>query len=1282
MFNPAQDRTLGLSSDALPTWNNEPLLAPLRLRGTESLGKLYRYTLDVATIESPTLGLWQAQELVVPDKLIGKVIDISIAFDGNGLFGQHQLERGDVAHIGPNRRTISGLITGMKQTGIENRRAHYSFVVRPWLWLATKNCESRIFQDASVVDIIDRILKERYHFPVVMELGAPGLRSGYPKRDYVRQMWESDFEFLTRIWREWGIYYLFDGMTLVLCDSPGSHKQHGDAYHTIRYHAPDSRHVEEEHIHRLEVSRQITTGKVSLIDYDYTRPGVHFESEYKSFSERACDNIEQHGWGDYSQPLAGATGLSGARNDFRNEAEHLASVRVDAMRCHRLRLKGQGNLRGLRTGRTFWLDNHPQHEVNAEYLVVSTTLDIRNAAQNTQSPSNDTNDAPRQYLTRFVLQPANTFFRNRPKKKPRCAAETAVVVGPEHQPIWVDGYARAKVRFVWDRLAPKDNKASCWVRVSSPWQGNGFGAIYPPRVGEEVVVGYHEEDPDKPYVSGRMINGWNQPPWKLPDNQALSGILSHELKDSCDGQTNHVVLDDTPGQLQAQLASDHANSRLVLGYNTRVMREAGRQQARGEGWELATDAWGVARANRGMLITTEARRGASAPAKDLGETVARLTQARDIHENLAGLARQYEAQEPQTSQSEVSRAIKAQNDAIRGVAVRADLPFPQMTEPDMVLASAAGVGLTAAQSTHLASVEHIALTAGGHVSMAAAKSLLASAVNGVRVFAKKLGIRLKAASGKVRIEAQSDDVEVLAQRVVSIISRTDSINLMASKEIVLHAGSTKVVINSEGYRVYTGGEHRVHAGSHQTEGPAARPVSVPVTPEKPGKLAAHHVLIEHDTGFALPNQPYRITLDDGQVIQGVTNALGEMSLVTSNVLAFATIELFAASERDKVIAVSKGAVIRDVDEPFTGTVPNPEKRSARVAGKSVASPNQGATTEYKPPEFVSCDPMNFGLRFHHFINGATLADAPAGMSMRKDVEYPVTKAYAAAIKTALKGIDWGAVAWPLTSDSIETIQSTVTPQLEIALGAGIFGLPRRDAINPENDGAMPKLVIVNSQRATEYALRQDVSAAFIGKYWLIAVNESEIARIVELRDQSTSLDNRLRAFADTLYHECRHCQQYFWMFSLLQHFPDDYKDLPNVHSVYWSTMLKKAYTAAGNTPLPDDHRVHIGLHRLLVFHYYWLISSMQDKPGWEYVRRDLPSAEKKVCDLLNVSAETAQKMAQFETGYRSQFHEEDAYACAEVVQAYWCNPGNPLVRNPSTCTAQYVDALRSIGARS
>jgi len=161
----------------LPLWGGEPVLAPIRLRGTEALGRLYRYALDVVTVESPALSRWRAQELVVPDRLVGQVIDISIDFADNGCF--ETLESSDAVDAGTCSRTISGLITGVSLTGTDDRRARYRLIVRPWLWLATKNRESRIFQDASVMEITDRLLKECYPYPVVKELGGPGFCEPY-----------------------------------------------------------------------------------------------------------------------------------------------------------------------------------------------------------------------------------------------------------------------------------------------------------------------------------------------------------------------------------------------------------------------------------------------------------------------------------------------------------------------------------------------------------------------------------------------------------------------------------------------------------------------------------------------------------------------------------------------------------------------------------------------------------------------------------------------------------------------------------------------------------------------------------------------------------------------------------------------------------------------------------------------------------------------------------------------------------------------------------------------
>ncbi|RQR19288.1 type VI secretion system tip protein VgrG, partial [Burkholderia sp. Bp9143] len=181
---------------------------------------------------------------------------------------------------------------------------------------------------------------------------------------------------------------------------------------------------------------------------------------------------------------------------------------------------------------------------------------------------------------------------------------------------------------------------------------------------------------------------------------------------------------------------------------------------------------------------------------------------------------------------------------------------------------------------------------------------------------------------------------------------------------------TEVRISEQGYVVRTAGEHTIFAGSHQTDEAQVRSMRLPVTPDNPGQYAAHFVLLEHDSGFALPNQPYRVTLDNGRVIEGVSNALGETDVVTSHDIAFGTVELLAASDPDKVIAVNRAAVVRDNKAPYTARAPNADKRTTTIKGKKVSTPEQGATSASQPAAFATCDPLNFGLRFHHFIDGA------------------------------------------------------------------------------------------------------------------------------------------------------------------------------------------------------------------------------------------------------------------------------------------------------------------------
>ncbi|WP_239511271.1 hypothetical protein [Burkholderia sp. JP2-270] len=266
----------------------------------------------------------------------------------------------------------------------------------------------------------------------------------------------------------------------------------------------------------------------------------------------------------------------------------------------------------------------------------------------------------------------------------------------------------------------------------------------------------------------------------------------------------------------------------------------------------------------------------------------------------------------------------------------------------------------------------------------------------------------------------------------------------------------------------------------------------------------------------------------------------------------------------------------------------------------------------------------------------------------------------------------------------DRIIDTIREILRVALASGPFGLPEgtvNDAML--SNGAMPIIDIVSAQQGqVRYNMRPDVSASFVQKNWAIAIQEKEVEKIIATADDAGALDGRMKSFADMLYHEARHCQQAFWMMALLQQHSADYEIFTQMFGVYKAYTKKGACDAAKKINIPNDNLVTTGLHRMLMFHYYWMISYMQDQAGGAYVKPDVPIAQAEVCKLLSVPPETAAKMVRFEEGYRSQLHEEVAYACAEVVQAYWDRPDRALVFNPGTCTADYAAALKAVDARS
>ncbi|MFB9126862.1 type VI secretion system Vgr family protein [Paraburkholderia dipogonis] len=802
-----QTHTITFSGAALPeivgvsyrnrqfTEKRAPMLTVRRVSGREAVGELFEYIVETAVENPDFLEDPESAAQIDLENIVGTTGTVAIQITGIGTFRAGATGDTGRANVGADTRYISGEIVSARIRCVEDRAAIFEFVLRPFVWRATLNCDSRIFH-GSVTRVLEEVLQP-YVGTVEWRIGGMWPGKGYPPRDMIRQAWESDWAFISRLMEEFGLCYWFehrdDFHSLVISDLLSGFRPHGVAYETLRYH-PAGR-IDEEHISELSVSYTLTPGSAEVNDHNYAEPRLAKSlapnrERYEDLRGTASRDIEIYEPADFAQPQARRTFADA--NDEREEARYLARVKLEARRCQGLRATGRGHLQGLQPGRTFTLTGYPQQRANCEYIVLRCTLDITEVG----TSSGDW----RQYSvnTEFELQPSNEYFRL-PQITPRPRIdgyEYAVVVAPQDKEMYIDFRNRLRIQFDWDRQAELDGSTSIWVRVISQWQGDEMGVVAPGRAGQMVLVAHVHGDPDRPVVAGFVVDKFNMPPWALPANAALSGIRSSSL--GYGRRSNHLALDDTPGRMQAQLASDQANSRFVAGFNTRIDGNRGRTEACGEGIEIATDAHTVMRANRGLLVTTETRAGATAPVKDMGETVQRLTQARQQHEDLSLLAKQHNAQTPQASQSDAARTIRTQNGAIRGGATTPENPSPEMTRPDVVMASAAGIATTAADSTHMASANDHAVTAGWDVSVSSGRSLIASVRGAISLFAWQLGMKLIAAKGRVEIQAQSDQMALAALKDVTISSTDGRIVITAAKEVWLGAGGSYIQINGSG----------------------------------------------------------------------------------------------------------------------------------------------------------------------------------------------------------------------------------------------------------------------------------------------------------------------------------------------------------------------------------------------------------------------------------------------------------------------------------------------------
>ncbi len=429
------------------------------------------------------------------------------------------------------KRWFHGHVVRFGHGAARGRFHSYHVEVRPWPWFLSRTADCRIFQDMTVPEIVKKVCDDH---PGIAQLQLKLMRS-YRKRTYCVQYRESDLAFISRLLALEGIYWQVahtqSKHTLVLMDAASAHDPLTGVAKVRHIEQPEHAAPDQEYLTQWRFDEAVQTEKVVLSSYDFERPSTSLLTDVKVGRSHAQAGAEVFDYqGDYLQVADG---------------KQLAENMLDAQQSAYQRFAAAGNVLNLEAGRTFSLTGHPRDDQNAGYLLTRVVIDMQVAVFDTQALANDI-----QVQCEAIPQ-AQQFRPPVPTPKPVVQGpQTAVVVGPAGEEIFTDKYGRVKVHFHWDRLGQKDDKASCWVRVSQPWAGKNFGMIHTPRIGQEVVVSFLEGDPDQPLITGRVYNAEQMPPWELPANATQSGILTRSSKGGAYGNANAIRFEDKKGSEQ------------------------------------------------------------------------------------------------------------------------------------------------------------------------------------------------------------------------------------------------------------------------------------------------------------------------------------------------------------------------------------------------------------------------------------------------------------------------------------------------------------------------------------------------------------------------------------------------------------------------------------------------------------------------------------------------------------------------------------------------------------
>ncbi len=472
------------------------------MSGTEQLGRPFRFELELTS---------EDHQIKYTD-IVGQNVTIRL-----NLFED-------------KKRYFNGFVSRFTQISASGQLASYRATIVPWLWFLTRTANCRIFQKEKIPDIIKQVFSDHGFSDIKRSLNG-----SYRTWEYCVQYRETDFNFVSRLMEQEGIYYYFkheNGKhSLVLADSAGAHEPYPD-FEKLEYHPADKGTKTEECISDWIVETRIQPGSYALNDFDFENTTNDLQARAIVERKHAGAKFEIFDYpGEYIKSKDG---------------EDYARRRIEELQSQYEVFSANSDARGICPGYTFTLAEHPREDQNKQYLIVSANYNIEAGEFSSGSQAGGEGVYSCSFTAINATQP---FRAARITPKPSISGpQTAMVVGKSGEEIWTDKYGRVKVQFHWDRYGKADENSSCWIRVAQVWAGKKWGAIYIPRIGQEVIIEFLEGDPDQPIITGRVYNAQAMPPYDLPSEKTKSTLKSNSSKGG--GGFNEIRFEDKKGDEQ------------------------------------------------------------------------------------------------------------------------------------------------------------------------------------------------------------------------------------------------------------------------------------------------------------------------------------------------------------------------------------------------------------------------------------------------------------------------------------------------------------------------------------------------------------------------------------------------------------------------------------------------------------------------------------------------------------------------------------------------------------